>query len=125
PNMYTLAGPGNLILQSNIDPGVMINVTSGSHKILAPMQIYSNATFSISGSSSLTISGALSVAAVNLTKSGSGTFIVNGSQNWSNVVNFNINAGTASLGNVDANGTVTVASGARLNASRVRENALT
>src|SRR5439155_10410076 len=100
-----LAGPNNLILETSIDPGAMINVTSGSHTILAPMQIYNNATISVSGSSALTISGAISTGAgVSLTKSGSGTFIANGSQNWSNVVNLNINAGTASLGSVDGSG---------------------
>src|SRR5204862_6989897 len=47
------------------------------------------------------------------------------SQGWSNVGNINVNAGTASLGSLDGTGSITVASGARLNASRVRENTLT
>jgi hypothetical protein len=73
---YTIVGPGTLNIASPI--ASLIQVSSGSHTIAAPVHFSNNATLSVAPSSSvLTLSGEMSSdASVNLTKSGAGTLEV-------------------------------------------------
>jgi hypothetical protein len=125
-NTYTLQGPGSLTMQALLGPAG-VNVSSGSHRIITPFQLFSDTILNIAGSSTLSISGGLVTGAgKTLTKQGSGTLIVINAQDYSPLAALNISGGTASLANVDGGATtVTVSSGARLNANRVRQNTLT
>ena len=124
-NTYTLQGPGSLTMQALLGPAG-VNVTSGSHRIITPFQVFSDAIFNIGTSTTLSISGGLVTGAGRtFTKSGGGTLIVINAQDYSPLANLNINAGTASLANIDGGAVRSPSLRPALNADRVRENMLT
>ncbi|MGA2253351.1 MAG: autotransporter-associated beta strand repeat-containing protein [Thermoguttaceae bacterium] len=103
--------------------GGHILVLSGSHSIAAPLVLANNgATVTLSGNGSLTISGNISESggsqSLTLGGDGSGVLVLSGSNSYSGSTA--INAGTlvaaraASLPGYNANGAVTVGSGALL-----------
>jgi hypothetical protein len=89
---YSLAGPGPLQIDSAA--ASTIEVTSGSHTISVPVMLADDTVVSVSpAAGSLSITGALSASAVNLTKAGLGTLILSNLR----AAGLSINSGTVAI----------------------------
>jgi glucose/arabinose dehydrogenase len=89
PNGYTISqgSSGTLTIDDSNDAGgvnPLINVTSGSHTISAPISLANGITITTAGGTSLTISGAVSGSGT-VTVNGSGTFAFAGAGSGSTV----------------------------------------
>ena len=89
---YSLAGPGPLQIDSAA--ASTIEVTSGSHTISVPVMLADDTVVSVSpAAGSLSITGALSASAVNLTKAGLGTLTLSNLR----AAGLSINSGTVAI----------------------------
>jgi hypothetical protein len=89
---YSLAGPGPLQIDSAA--ASTIEVTSGSHTISVPVMLADDTLVSVSpAAGSLSITGALSASAVNLTKAGLGTLTLSNLR----AAGLSINSGTVAI----------------------------
>ena len=78
---YTLSGVNTLTLNNGSSPGDII-VDSGSHVISAPLAVTDSTTVIANASTGLSINGNLAIAAgQTLTKDGSGSLTISGTQN--------------------------------------------
>ena len=115
-NAYTLAqgSGGELTLKGNGGAAV-ITVANGSHCVAAPVTLGSDANVVVTHSSdTLTISGSLAGTGFGISKTGSGTLVLSGTNTYTGATH--VDAGSLWI-NGDhslATGTVTVASGATL-----------
>ncbi len=103
---YTIAqGTGGTLALNGGAGSATVTASAGSHTISAPVQLGTDATAAVTTAASTLTLGAITGAGKTLTKTGAGTLILSGAQNYATL---NANGGTTRVTGSFTNGTVVV-----------------